>query len=541
MSFARRGRFSLVNRIKKGGDSRAVTFWRRFDVGEFRGVTVKKSYLAIDMGASSGRLVVGHFDGKKIELEELHRYENGPVDMNGSLFWDLPGLWNSVQKGLYVVGAKYGEQIASVGVDAWGIDFAFLGRGGVLLGNPYCYRDSRTDGAMERAFDIMPREEIFAQTGLQFMEFNSLYQLMVMKEQNSPLLDVAERLLQIPDLFHWLLSGVESNEFTNATTTQCYNPIIRSWAFPLLKRFGLPTTLFQPTTEPGTTLGLLRPKIAQETGLTAAKVVLPGTHDTASAVFAVPSSSPLGAADWAYISLGTWALMGIESARPVVNDVVAKFNFTNEGGVCGTTRILKNICGMWLFQECRRNWRQEGKTNAAGHPIDWEDMNVLTSNATPFQTFIDPDAPEFAKPSNIPELIRDFAKRTGQTVPESDGAVLRAIVESLALKFRHVLGMCEEIGGRKIEVIHIVGGGVKNKILMQATADATGRRVVCGPTEGTGVGNVLIQAIGAGDVANVEEAREIVRNSFELKSYEPTPSEADRWDDAYGRFMQILK
>ena len=243
-------------------------------------------------------------------------------------------------------------------------------------------------------------------------EFNSLYQLMVMKEQNSPLLDVAERLLQIPDLFHWLLSGVESNEFTNATTTQCYNPIIRSWAFPLLKRFGLPTTLFQPTTEPGTTLGLLRPKIAQETGLTAAKVVLPGTHDTAGCLqfLLSPLGLPLG-----LYSLGTWALMGIESARPVVNDVVAKFNFTNEGGVCGTTRILKNICGMWLFQECRRNWRQEGKTNAAGHPIDWDDMNVLTSNATPVQTFIDPDAPEFAKPSNIPDLS-EILRRTGQTV-----------------------------------------------------------------------------------------------------------------------------
>ena len=502
---------------------------------------MKKSYLAIDMGASSGRLVVGRFDGKKIELEEMYRYENGPVEMNGSLFWDLPGLWKSVQNGLYAVGAKYGDQITSVGVDTWGVDFAFLGRGGVLLGNPYCYRDPRTDGAMQRAFEIVPREQIFAQTGLQFMEFNSLYQLMVMKEQNSPLFDAAERLLQIPDLFHWLLSGVESNEFTNATTTQCYNPIVRSWAFSLLKTFGLPTTLFPPTTEPGTTIGWLRPKIAQETGLTSAKVVLPGTHDTASAVFAVPSASPLGTADWAYISLGTWALMGIESPRPVVNDTVARFNFTNEGGVCGTTRILKNICGMWLLQECRRNWRQAGKTNASGDPIDWEDMNVMTANATPFRTFIDPDAPEFAKPANIPELIRDYARRTGQLVPDSDGAVLRAIVESLALKFRHVLGMCEEIGGRRIETIHVVGGGIKNKILMQATADATGRRVVCGPIEGTGVGNALMQAIGAGDVAGVDEAREIVRNSFDLEYYEPNPNSVSAWDDAYGRFEQIIR
>ena len=491
------------------------------------------------MGASSGRHVVGHFDGNKIELEELYRYENGPVEMNGSLFWDLPGLWNSVVNGLYVAGSKYGDNISSVGVDTWGVDFAFMGRGGVLLGNPYCYRDPRTDGAMQRAFDIVSREEIFAQTGLQFMEFNSLYQLMVMKEQNSPLFDVAERLLQIPDLFHWLLSGVESNEFTNATTTQCFNPQTRSWAFSLLKKFGIPTNFFPPTTEPGTTLGWLRSKLAQDTGLTAAKVVLPGTHDTASAVFAVPTSSPLGTADWAYISLGTWALMGIESPRPVVNDVVSKFNFTNEGGVCGTTRVLKNICGMWLLQECRRNWRQAGKTNAAGQPIDWEDMNVITANSKAFETFIDPDTPEFAKPGNMPELIRGFARRTGQIVPETDGAVLRAIVDSLALKFRHVLDMCEEIGGRRIETIHIVGGGIKNRLLMQATADATGRRVVCGPIEGTGVGNVLMQAIGAGDVADVDEAREIVRNSFELVSYEPNTNSVSYWDEAYERFLQI--
>lgn len=501
---------------------------------------MKKSYLAIDMGASSGRHVVGHFDGKKIELEELYRYENGPVDMNGSLFWDLPGLWKSVQNGLRVAGSKYGSQIASVGVDTWGVDFAFLGKGGVLLGNPYCYRDPRTDGAMERAFKTVSREEIFAQTGLQFMDFNSLYQLMVMKEQNSPLLDVAQRLLQIPDLFHWLLSGVESNEFTNATTTQCFNPTTRSWAFSLLEKFGIPTNFLAPTTEPGTSIGKLRTSLAEDSGLSAANVVLPGTHDTASAVFAVPSASPLGTPDWAYISLGTWALMGIESPKPVVNDVVSKFNFTNEGGVCGTTRILKNICGMWLLQECRRVWNQQGKKNDSGQPIDWEDMNVMTANAKPFVSFVDPDAPEFAKPGNMPQMIRDFAKRTGQVVPESDGAVLRTIVESLALKFRRVLAMCEEIGGREIKTIHVVGGGVKNKLLLQATADATGRRVVGGPIEGTGVGNVLMQAIGAGDVSGVEEAREIVRNSFEVVTFEPSSSTSSAWDEAYGRFLNIL-
>ena len=502
---------------------------------------MKKSYLAIDMGASSGRHVVGHFDGKRIELEELYRFENGPVEMNGSLFWDLPGLWKSVQNGLHVAGSKYGSQIASVGVDTWGVDFAFLGRGHELLGNPYCYRDPRTDGAMERAFRIVPREEIFAQTGLQFMDFNSLYQLMVMREKNSPLFDVAQRLLQIPDLFHWLLSGVESNEFTNATTTQCFNPTTRSWAYSLLKKFDIPTNFLPPTTEPGTTLGKLRSALASDSGLLDTHVVLPGTHDTASAVFAVPSASPQGTPDWAYISLGTWALMGIESPKPVVNDVVSKFNFTNEGGVCGTTRILKNICGMWLLQECRRVWNQQGKKNAAGEPLDWEDMNIMTANARPFVTFIDPDDPVFSKPGNMPQIIREYAKRTGQAVPETDGAVLRTIVDSLALKFRRVLAMCEEIGGQSINTIHVVGGGVRNKLLLQATADATGRRVVGGPIEGTGVGNILMQAIGAGDVSGMEEAREIVRNSFDVVTFEPFTSSESAWGEAYERFLTILK
>ncbi len=501
---------------------------------------MKKSYLAIDMGASSGRHVVGRFDGKKIELEELYRYENGPVDMNGSLYWDLPGLWKHVQNGLRAVGSKYGAEIASVGVDTWGVDFAFLGRGGELLGNPYCYRDPRTDGAMERAFQTVSRDEIFAQTGLQFMQFNSLYQLMVMKEQNSPILDVAERFLQIPDLFHWLLSGVESNEFTNATTTQCFNPQTRTWATQLLEKFGIPTNLFAPTAEPGTTLGSLRKSLADETGLTAANVVLPGTHDTASAVLAVPSASPLGTPDWAYVSLGTWALVGIESPRPVVDATVAKYNFTNEGGVCGTTRILKNVCGMWLLQECRRAWMQAGKTGADGKTLGWEDLNAWTAAAKPFGAFVDPDAPEFLAPSDMPRTVAEFAKKTGQAAPENEGATLRTIVDSLALKFRRVLEMCEEIGGRKIETLHMVGGGVQNKLLMQATADATGRRVVCGPIEGTGVGNILMQAIGAGDVANVVEAREIVRNSFEIVEYEPNAAARGAWDDAYGRFLKIL-
>ncbi|MBR5626342.1 MAG: rhamnulokinase, partial [Thermoguttaceae bacterium] len=411
----------------------------------------QKSYLAIDMGASSGRHVVGNFDGERLTLEELYRYENGPIDMLGSLYWNLPGLWADVCKGLRSVGSKYGKSLCSIGVDTWGVDFAMLGRNNELLGNPYCYRDPRTNGAMDRAFGVVPRDGIFAETGLQFMQFNSLYQLFVMKEKQSSLLDVAERFLMIPDLFHWLLSGEVSNEFTNATTTQCFDPRKRAWAKPLLEKFGIPTHLFEETSEPGTVLGNLRSVLAEETGLTNAKIVLPGTHDTASAVMAVPTASPVGATDWAYVSLGTWALMGIESATPVVNDVVSGFNFTNEGGVGGTTRILKNICGMWLIQECRRNWNLQGKKNAAGQPLDWEDLNKWTAAATPLVSFIDPDAPEFLAPTDMPEAIRKFAAKTGQTTPDSEGAVLRTVIDSIAMRFRHVLGMCEKISGQKVQ------------------------------------------------------------------------------------------
>ena len=334
----------------------------------------QKAYLAVDMGASSGRHVLGLFDGQQLQLEEVYRFENGPVEVAGRLYWDLLGQWSHVRQGLRAAGSKWGNSIASVGVDTWGVDFGLLGRGDELLGNPYHYRDSRTNGMMEKAFGIVSREEIFRHTGLQFMQFNTLYQLLAMKLAGSPLLDIAESLLMVPDLFHWLLTGVKCNEMTDASTSQFYNPVKGDWATELLDRFSLPTRILGRIAQPGTTLGPLRANVAAETGLAAAKVVLPGSHDTASAVMAVPAHSRPGVRpDWCYISLGTWALMGIESPRPVVNDAVLKLNFTNEGGVGGTTRLLKNIAGLWLVQECRRVWNQ------AGENLDWEALNQLSA------------------------------------------------------------------------------------------------------------------------------------------------------------------
>lgn len=493
----------------------------------------QKAYLAVDMGASSGRHLLGLFDGQQLRLEEVYRFENGAVDVAGRLYWDFLGLWSHVRKGLRAASNNFGQDIFSVGVDTWGVDFGLLGRNDELLGNPYHYRDSRTNGMMEKAFGIVSREDIFRHTGLQFMQLNTLYQLLAMKLSASPLLDMAETLLMVPDLFHWLLTGVKCNEMTEASTSQFYNPVQGDWSVELLQRFSLPTGILSKITQPGTTLGTLRPNVAAECGLPTTKVVLPGTHDTASAVMAVPARSRPGTRpDWCYISLGTWALMGIESPQPVINDTVLKLNFTNEGGVGGTTRLLKNITGLWLVQECRRIWNQGGEN------LDWESLNQLSAAEHPLQAFVNPDAADFMAPSDMPEAIRAFCGRTGQTVPESKGAVLRCALESIAMKFRHVLGMCEELAGGRIETIHIVGGGTKNRQLCQAAADACGRRVVAGPVEATAIGNLMMQVVAAGDVASIAEAREVISRSFPVEEYEPRNTAA--WDDAYAKFLKIL-
>jgi rhamnulokinase len=492
-----------------------------------------KTYLAIDMGASSGRHVLGHFDGSQLKLQEAYRFENGPVEVHGSLYWDLLGLWNHVRRGLHAAAGQASD-IASVGVDTWGVDFGLLGRGDELLGNPYNHRDRRTNGMLDEALRRLPKEQIFQHTGVQFMEINTLYQLLAMKVQNSPLLEMAEDYLMMPDLFHWLLTGEKCNEATEASTSQFYNPVTGDWATEMLDKMDLPSHFLGRIAPPGTTLGTLRPAVADECGLAGLNVVLPGSHDTASAVMAVPAKGVAGAKpDWCYISLGTWALMGVESPEPVINDQVLGLNFTNEAGVGGTTRLLKNIVGLWLVQECRRVW------NLAGKDWDWEDLNKLSADAEPLVSFLDPDAPDFLAPGDMPEAIRQFCKRTGQKVPESEGAVLRCALESLALRFRQVLLMCEELVGGRIETIHIVGGGTRNKQLCQAAADACGRRVVTGPVEATAIGNVMMQAVAAGDVGSIGEAREIISRSFPVEQYEPQSQYLPAWDDAYQRYLQL--
>lgn len=490
-------------------------------------------FLAVDMGASGGRVLAGRLDDARLSLEELHRFENGAIRAGGHLYWDVLGLWSHVCQGLRLAAATCGKSVRSIGVDTWGVDFALLGHDDALLGNPFSYRDARTDGMMDLAIHRLGRENIFSQTGLQFMPFNTLYQLLAMKEQRSPLLAAARSFLMMPDVFHWLLTGVKSNEVTNATTTQFYNPLKQTWATELLQALDLPTQMLGELVEPGTCLGPLRADVAAETSLVGVDVVAPGTHDTASAVMAVPAASgPGGRPDWCYISSGTWSLMGVELPRPVVSENCRQLNFTNEGGVEGSTRLLKNITGLWLVQECRRVWSQ------AGHEHSWESLTRMADGSPPLASLIDPDHASFQAPGDMPEAIRAYCRRTGQPVPGDEGAVVRCAIESLALKCRHVLGATEALVGGRLETIHIVGGGTKNRQLCQATADACRRRVLAGPVEATAIGNVMTQAIAAGAVGSVAEAREVIRRSFPLEEY--LPRNGDAWGDAYERFASLL-
>lgn len=492
----------------------------------------QKVYLGVDMGASSGRVVAGLFDGQRLALEDVHRFENGPVTMAGRMHWDLPAQWSQIQQGLKAAGAAYGDRIASVGVDTWGVDFGLLDRNDELLGNPYHYRDRRTAGIFDPAFALASREQIFAQTGLQFMELNTLYQLLAMVRQRSPALDIAKTLLMMPDLFHWLLTGEKANEFTDASTTQMVNPLTGTWATDLLQQMGIPTHFLGPIVSPGTRLGPLRPDVAEAAGLPAIPVVLPGTHDTASAVMAVPAASrTLAAPDWCYISSGTWSLMGVESPRPVVTDRCRELNFTNEGGVGGTIRLLKNIAGLWLLQECRRIWRRDGVD------CDWDELIGHASGAAPLVSLVAPDDARFVAPKDMPAAIGAFCQETGQPVPADTGAMARCILESLALRYRMVLGWLRELTGAAIQTIHIVGGGSQNRLLCQMAADACNCRVVAGPVEATVIGNVLMQAVAAGDLGSIADARELIRRSFEVVEY--TPQDPGPWDAAHVRFAKL--
>jgi rhamnulokinase len=504
------------------------------------------TYLAFDLGAESGRAMVGHIENGRFALRELHRFPNRMVPLHGHLYWDLLHLFAEIQHSLRLAGREK-TPLAGLGVDTWGVDFGLLDRHGHLLANPITYRDHRTDGMIEKVLAKMPAAEIYRHTGIQFSPINTLYQLYALVESASPLLDIAARLLFIPDLVNFLLTGRQVSEFTFATTSQLFNPQTRAWADPIFTRLGLPRHLMADIVEPGTVIGALRHELASGSGLGEVPVIAVGCHDTASAVAAVPAVSgnsalppqsaiPNPPSSWAYLSSGTWSLLGVETSAPVINEQSLQMNFTNEGGVApagqaGTIRLLKNIMGLWLLQECRRQWRREGRE------YDYAQLTAIAESAAPFRAFVNPDAPVFLNPGNMPQAIADFCGQTRQPLPHSDGEFVRCILESLALQYRRVLEMVEALQGKKVEALHIVGGGSQNARLNQFTADAIGKPVLAGPVEATALGNIAVQALATGEFSTLTEARQAIRNSFAIQEFQPRATE--QWNDAYQRFVNL--
>lgn len=484
--------------------------------------------LAFDLGAESGRAMFGELRDGALSLREVHRFPNEPVLVPDGLHWDSLRLWHEIQAGLAKAAAEHGPEYDGIAVDAWGVDFALLGKGGAVLGEPFHYRDHRTDGILPAAYRLVPREEIYAATGIQFMPINTLYQLWVMRTQGSPLLDQAESLLFIPGLLSFYLTGLGANEFSIATTSQCYSVPKGDWAWDLLRRFSLPAQLFPPVVATGTALGPLRQAVTDRTGARGTVIAGAG-HDTAAAVAAVPAEG----ADFMYISCGTWSLAGAELPAPLVNGDSLAGGFTNEGGVCGTIRFLKNIMGLWLVQECRRAWARSGRE------YDYAELAALAAAAPPFRTIVDPDDPSFLNPPDMPAAITAYAARTGQRAPATPGEFVRSALEGLALAYRRTLSALERLLARRLPVIHMVGGGTRNELLCQFTADATGRPLVAGPAEATAAGNILVQAVALRYLGGLAEARAVVRRSFDLRIYEPQAGGA--WDDAYERFQSLAK
>ena len=488
-----------------------------------------KRFLAFDLGAESGRGVVGSLQADKLSLEEIHRFPNGPVGLPDGLHWDALRLFSEMKAALRIGAQQYGDSLCGIGVDTWGVDFALIGRNDTLLGNPHHYRDPRTEGMFEEAFKRMPREEVFNATGIQFMEINTIYQLLSMVINKSPLLDVAENLVMMAGLFNFLLTGRKAEEFSLATTSQGFDPRKQSWSKELFDKLGLPIDIMPEVVAPGTVVGVLLPSIADEVGMKPVPVIAPACHDTAAAVAAVPAVGK----NWAYISSGTWSLMGTEESEPTISDEVLACNFTNEGGVGGTFRFLKNIMGLWLVQECKRTWAR------AGEDLSYDQTTYMAASAKPFQAFVDPDDPSFVSIGDMPGRIQAYCEKTGQRKLEEKGDILRCALESLALTYRLVLDNLESVLGRQLEVVHIVGGGTQNKLLCQFAADAMRRPVVAGPVEATAIGNVMMQAIAQGEIASIEEGRELVGCSFEVSTYQP--AEGDAWDTAYERFKQVIE
>jgi len=483
-----------------------------------------KKYIAVDLGAESGRVMLGTISDDKVMLEEIHRFGNGPIEEDGSLRWDFNRLLSEIKVGIGKAAKAAGAQVAGIGIDSWGVDFGLLDGDGKLIENPYHYRDSRTNGMTEKAFGLISKRDIYESTGLQFLPFNSVYQLLAMRLSNSATLAKAKKLVFIADLFSYFLCGKIFAEYSLASTSQFMDMRTGQWSKEILEGLSLPMDIMPEIVQSGTVVGPLTAEVADEIGCEPIPVIAIGSHDTASAVVAVPA---VGDADWAYLSSGTWSLMGIEVSQAIINDKTFEYDFTNEGGVENTIRLLKNIMGLWLMQECRRQWQREGTD------LSYGDLAAMAEKAEPFTHHIDVDDSGFLAPGDMPRRINDYLTRTGQKPIDDKGQMLRTVLESLALKYRSVMEAMEDVAGRQINILHIVGGGIQNELLCQFTGNALGKKVITGPVEATASGNLLMQARAAGQIKTLAEARRILRNSFELKEYEP--QQTSLWNEQYKR------
>jgi rhamnulokinase len=484
------------------------------------------AFLAFDLGAESGRTILGRLEKGRLVVRELSRFPNAPVKVLGHLHWNIYSLFEEIKKGIKAGRAEAGDRLVSLAVDTWGVDFGLLSPEGTVLGLPFAYRDSITPGAMEEFFQLLPREEVYARTGIQFLPFNTLFQLFAAVRHRPGWIEEAGALLFMPDLFNYFLTGKKAAEFTIASTSQLLDPRTRTWERTLLAAAGVPPKIMPEIVSPGTVLGSLSPSVSEETGLGEVPVVATASHDTAAAIAAVPAEGD----DWAYISSGTWSLMGVEMEAPLIHSAALAANFTNEGGIGGRVRFLKNIAGLWLLQQCRKEWslRQE---------LGYDELARMAADAPPFACFIEPDSPDFLNPPSMPDAIRAYCLRTGQKPPESIGATVRCILECLALKYRATLDEVRRLAGKPINRIHVIGGGSRNDLLCRFTADSTGLPVLSGPAEATAIGNMMTQALAMGRVGSVAELRSTVRESVDIRVYEPV--RAAEWDRAAVRFREV--